>query len=231
MKRAFTLIELLVVIAIISILAAIIFPVFAKAKAAARATGCLSNVRQLGLGMSLYLPDNDDTYPGTTDGFAGEGIAGGWMFYSKFGDRRAGDFDPKQGSLYPYVKSDGVFVCPADSEGRQAKNSFSMNGCMVKTPFLPGYNAGKVASSIVSPGQLMLLGEEGVYRTSPDEGIPGGTNDGFFHPDWDFLSLRHTGGTHIVFGDGHVKRLTKGQITFEMINDGPTSCLDNPTNN
>jgi prepilin-type N-terminal cleavage/methylation domain-containing protein/prepilin-type processing-associated H-X9-DG protein len=63
MKRAFTLIELLVVIAIIAILAAILFPVFAQAKAAAKATSCLSNVKQMGLGMTMYSTDADDVLP------------------------------------------------------------------------------------------------------------------------------------------------------------------------
>src|SRR5450631_624437 len=63
LKRGFTLIELLVVIAIIAILAAILFPVFAQAKAAAKKTTCLSNLKQIGLGTRMYLADADDSYP------------------------------------------------------------------------------------------------------------------------------------------------------------------------
>src|ERR1700677_1343177 len=62
-KKAFTLIELLVVIAIIAILAAILFPVFAQAKEAAKKTSCLSNMKQLGLADIMYVNDHDDTYP------------------------------------------------------------------------------------------------------------------------------------------------------------------------
>src|ERR1700709_1884993 len=62
-RRGFTLIELLVVIAIIAILAAILFPVFAQAKEAAKKTMCLSNLKQIGLGMQMYLGDADDMIP------------------------------------------------------------------------------------------------------------------------------------------------------------------------
>lgn len=66
-KRAFTLIELLVVIAIIAILAAILFPVFAQAKKAAKKTVSISNLKQLGTGVMLYLADSDDQYPRTME--------------------------------------------------------------------------------------------------------------------------------------------------------------------
>jgi len=93
-KKAFTLIELLVVIAIIAILAAILFPVFAQAREKARATACMSNMKQIGLGMMQYVTDYDEKFPcgvGNSFGF-------GWA-----------------GEIYPYVKSQGVFACPSDT--------------------------------------------------------------------------------------------------------------------
>ena len=66
-KRAFTLIELLVVIAIIAILAAILFPVFAQAREKARATSCLSNLKQLGLAYTQYIQDSDELWPHTRE--------------------------------------------------------------------------------------------------------------------------------------------------------------------
>ncbi len=104
MKRAFTLIELLVVIAIIAILAAILFPVFAQAKEAAKRTACLSNAKQIALSQKMYGTDNDDTLPifhaynttpaPWTDGHLGTEIA-----------------------LLPYVKSKDLFKSPLDSGG------------------------------------------------------------------------------------------------------------------
>lgn len=74
MKKAFTLIELLVVIAIIAILAAILFPVFAQAKVAAKKTAALSNQKQIGLGIILYTTDYDDMYPRNDDCVAGSSL-------------------------------------------------------------------------------------------------------------------------------------------------------------
>src|SRR5882757_4911358 len=92
--KGFTLIELLVVIAIIAILAAILFPVFAKVREKARQTTCTSNLKQLGLGFMQYAQDNDEKFPGSD-----------W-----YGMKWAGH-------IYPYVKSTGVFHCPDDPAG------------------------------------------------------------------------------------------------------------------
>lgn len=104
MRRAFTLIELLVVIAIIAILAAILFPVFAQAKEAAKKAQCLSGAKQLGLAMVMYANDHDDTMPGLLAGVAP--INGGNIFWIPY-DRQ----------IAPYVKNDQIYRCPDDNSG------------------------------------------------------------------------------------------------------------------
>jgi prepilin-type N-terminal cleavage/methylation domain-containing protein/prepilin-type processing-associated H-X9-DG protein len=94
-SKGFTLIELLVVIAIIAILAAILFPVFAKVREKARQTSCLSNEKQIGLGIIQYVSDYDSTFPMACD----TSWHNGWAF-----------------AIQPYVKSDNVFLCPDDSK-------------------------------------------------------------------------------------------------------------------
>ncbi len=105
MRRAFTLIELLVVIAIIAILAAILFPVFAQAKAAAKKTTCLSNAKQLGVATQMYYADFDDVGPLSNSGGIWPNPVG-WGF---------GSPDTVWGQqIQPYVKNWGIYRSPAD---------------------------------------------------------------------------------------------------------------------
>lgn len=115
MKRAFTLIELLVVIAIIAILAAILFPVFAQAKESPKKTVCLSNSRQMGVGVYLYLNDNDDTLPMANyannpgnQPSAFSYLAGGAGGYAAL---NWADL------IQPYTKNYQLFHCPDDQSG------------------------------------------------------------------------------------------------------------------
>jgi prepilin-type N-terminal cleavage/methylation domain-containing protein/prepilin-type processing-associated H-X9-DG protein len=96
-KKGFTLIELLVVIAIIAILAAILFPVFAKAREKARQITCASNEKQLGLGFLQYSQDYDEKWPQMGGNPNGNTLGQGWG-----------------GQIYSYVKATGVYHCPDD---------------------------------------------------------------------------------------------------------------------
>jgi len=198
MRRGFTLIELLVVIAIIAILAALLFPVFARAKNAAKDAVTISNLKQLGAAMALYTADCDDVLPQSTEGNGGTGQEGGWMFYTTFGGDDAGRFDPSRGGLYPYVKSAEVFKSPLDGDANQSRLSFAFNGCLIVPPFRYGINPSLSSTSVADPAGMMLLGEEGVNGDN-------GTNDGFFNPAFDGFSQWHAGGTALLFVDSHAK--------------------------
>jgi prepilin-type N-terminal cleavage/methylation domain-containing protein/prepilin-type processing-associated H-X9-DG protein len=108
-SAGFTLIELLVVIAIIAILAAILFPVFAQAREKARQTSCLSNTKQLALGVLMYVQDYDEAFPvtGVYD-FDANDLQAGWA-----------------GRLDPYLKNLGILRCPSDGGGTNGYSGWS----------------------------------------------------------------------------------------------------------
>ena len=118
-KRAFTLIELLVVIAIIAILAAILFPVFAQARAKARGIACLSNVKQIGTAMMMYVQDYDETTPSAR--------GGGWEWWTE---------------MVPYMKSTDLLMCPdrpiSGARTQGALNSTCVSG-LYQLKGYPGY--------------------------------------------------------------------------------------------
>jgi prepilin-type N-terminal cleavage/methylation domain-containing protein len=115
-RSGFTLIELLVVIAIIAILAAILFPVFAQAREKARSASCLSNTKQLALGLTMYVQDYDETFPywswwyssdpGGCPRNDGSAYAGGCNHWESFWFNAS----------YPYVKNAQVYACPSAND-------------------------------------------------------------------------------------------------------------------
>ena len=113
MKKAFTLIELLVVIAIIAILAAILFPVFAQAKQAAKKSADLSNTKQQGTAMQIYLNDSDDVYPSA-------------YYYPNDLNSNAG-YVHWSGMLQPYIKNIDIFVSPGDPLNGMAPTCYAGN--------------------------------------------------------------------------------------------------------
>jgi prepilin-type N-terminal cleavage/methylation domain-containing protein/prepilin-type processing-associated H-X9-DG protein len=122
-RNGFTLIELLVVIAIIAILAAILFPVFARARENARRTSCLSNLKQIGLGMMQYTQDYDERYapafswdPNTGYPNALDTDISHPSGYFTINNGISGHYKSWTDAIFPYVKSTQIFVCPSDSQ-------------------------------------------------------------------------------------------------------------------
>ena len=182
-RRGFTLIELLVVIAIIAILAAILFPVFARAREKARQTSCLSNLKQLDLGFMMYVQDYDEMLPGPAPL---NPAAMGWGYYGHWVPASVPPMAVEQGGLYPYVKNAQLFLCPSDANGAAKRLSYSMNANC-------GFQAIARANQ---PAETILLVDESATL-----------DDGYFAPGADQPSWAHNGGCNFAFLDGHAKWL------------------------
>jgi prepilin-type N-terminal cleavage/methylation domain-containing protein len=225
LRHGFTLIELLVVIAVISILAAVLLPVFSQAREKARQIVCVSNLRQLGLGFTLYTEDNDDTYPNALPGGTDDPhwVAPGasdagypvqfWMSLTGYtnGDAATTVFNPAHGSIYPYVKNVNIYRCPDDGDASKAGDSYAYNSCLT-VPNGPTHDTlwpGKSMGAVDQPSATLLLAEEGTEEGTlgTDDGLfnlfnGGGDGRGYNAVDY---SGRHTDGSCVLLADGHVK--------------------------
>jgi prepilin-type N-terminal cleavage/methylation domain-containing protein/prepilin-type processing-associated H-X9-DG protein len=223
--KGFTLIELLVVIAIIAILAGLLFPVFARAKAAAGDAKTISNVRQLAMAYLLYINDSDDVYAPAVDGKFGTGLIGGWIFYSVFGGDAAGTFDPSKGVIFPYVTSALVYQSSADKDAPKSHNSFAFNGYLAPSTGT-GFNPAVSSTSVQYPATTMLLGEEGCGEPALiGYGYVNGTNDGYFNPAVDHFAEFHPGGAAIAFCDGHAKIVQAADHFVETVCGTTVQCF------
>lgn len=135
-RAGFTLIELLVVIAIIAILAAILFPVFAKARERAKLSACLSNQKQLYTAVVTYSDDCDGKMPFGISFYDGAGRPGIEQYV---GDYRQRKYSLLYTYLVPYVKNDGIFQCPSDNS--ETLNTLSHKRDQVTYRFNP-YGSG-----------------------------------------------------------------------------------------
>lgn len=200
MRTAFTLIELLVVIAIIALLAAILFPVFAQAREKARQTACLSNMRQMGLGVQMYTQDYDERVP-----LAATATATGFLNWHNLMD--------------PYVKNTQIWACPSyngpirDIYGNfvchYGYNSFYLNRGVDPANIYTLNNAPGVSlGAIAQPAHCVLIGEDrGTVGKLPENHLttyllPPSQADADY---WGRPDPRHTGGCILTLMDGHAK--------------------------
>ncbi len=201
LRSGFTLIELLVVIAIIAILAAILFPVFARARENARRASCQSNLKQIGLGFLQYTQDYDERLPSVTDGSNTANVDAVWNPYTNFGSSTV-VFSMKDSSLQPYIKSTQIWVCPSDSNASRSGDSYSSNSCAFALTPVDGRKPGKSLAAFEDTSRWMLLSEE---AQSGQEAATS-TDDGYFSlAVGNSFSTRHLEACNISFLDGHVK--------------------------
>lgn len=232
-SRGFTLIELLVVVAIISVLAAILFPVFARARENARRASCLSNLKQIGLGIMMYVQDYDEKYPYSrknTFGTKPPTEAGGvWT----------ANYWYWQQMIYPYTKSLQVYFCPSSPGPGLSGGSGSLSPPSKNAIFYNyGVNLLVIRSSdpvlslasVVSPSSVYMVMDSSQWQLTakalgasgfgyvPGMGTLGVTaTESTIHPlDWD--KARHFDGVNMAFADGHVKWLTTKTVYQENLN-------------
>jgi prepilin-type N-terminal cleavage/methylation domain-containing protein/prepilin-type processing-associated H-X9-DG protein len=211
MRRGFTLIELLVVIAIIAILAAILFPVFAKAREKARQASCESNIKQLCLGMLMYVQDYDERFPFEVycnqPGFPNMC----WDVYMHYFN--------DNGFIMPYIKNTAIWNCPS----QDAPNGYyGQNGC-----WQPAYGYNKQLARVSDAkltyaAQIVLFADSYGIRWFPytQAGACCGSNAwhhriGQSAQAGEGADGPHNEGANIGFADGHVKWMKISAIPDE----------------
>jgi prepilin-type N-terminal cleavage/methylation domain-containing protein/prepilin-type processing-associated H-X9-DG protein len=240
-RKAFTLIELLVVIAIISILATILFPVVTRARENASRASCMSNLQQIGFGVMMYVHDYDERYPlayesisqTPPDGYSWNRVSTSLWFWQQI--------------IYPYTKSDQLYVCPSAAvtpispSGKPGPyyGSYGVNSLVIRR----GDQRALSLAELDVPSTTYMVMDSGGYRIfpigAPSLTVPQGpfwylpgtgpgtaanlTRSGvdFSVADAmnaDFCRGRHNGGVNVAFADGHVKWLKSDAVYTQAAN-------------
>ena len=243
MKKAFTLIELLVVIAIIAILAAILFPVFAQAKAAAKKTVDLSNVKQTSLASLMYSGDSDDNFVANGEGNV-PASAGDWTGLQPFTGESGGYWGPYGAGAggtgaplgfmdplasqnwgretQPYVKSMDMMVSPGAKDDTEARFAPSKLAGAGKTSYvMNGCVSNRSQTAVSKPGEQIVF-QSRATTTREAIAVPRrakfadgwtGTND----TDLWWVGYNFSDGGNYGFADGHAKFMKHSQVKFKNL--------------
>ena len=206
--RGFTLIELLVVIAIIAILAAILFPVFAKAREKARSISCLSNEKQIALGMLMYTQDYDEYFPASTY-FPGISVVDGVYVNT-------------MQLTIPYIKAKNIWACPSNPYNKYSMNyatdnnafcSYALNMQLFDSV---NYKAPHSQAFVDKPSNKIMVAESVAYANGSGA-PPNGNGAGYTSLGWSYWTsndqqgfpteafCHNTGTMNVAYIDGHAK--------------------------
>ena len=201
-RRAFTLVEILVVIGIILLLAGLLFPVFTRAREGGKRSTCLSNMKQMGLGLTQYAQDNNRRYPPLPPLGAGGSPEGdqGWAL-----------------TIANLVRSDPIFQCPSEknSSPDAGFTDYWMNSALL----------GQSDVKMRQPANVILNGDGNAQ--SVDYAL-GAVDMPPYGAPWDFqadYASRHLGGANYSFADGHAKFLKPDQVSVTAPPDGKNYTL------
>ena len=237
-KRAFTLIELLVVIAIIAILAAILFPVFAQAKLAAKKTSDLSNLKQQSLSQLMYAGDSDDV------SVCQWRDSGGWLYWFAGSGKPLGFMDPTEGQNWsretmPYVKSLSMYVNPGGVNDPNPNYGYlTTPGAGNGSYMANGIVLGVSQTSFADPANTLYLTDKATTTREsiiqPTPLYPLGTPLIANGIDINWSGISFNSGANIAWADGHAGYKKRQAVTFRnygiygMVHCFGASCTDVP---
>ena len=235
--KGFTLIELLVVIAIIAILAAILFPVFAQAREKARSTSCLSNIKQLSMGVAMYVQDYDETFPHFDSNGPQMEIPAGGCFPGF--EEGGGCWWSWMQTSYPYHKSLQIYQCTSRPHAAAPiyRGNYGSNSNILTAPPAEGGNGPVALAALGRPTERILALDSGAYTVNQDS-LRGACGNFWYIPgtvpanydlntspacSWghypmyqelrgDAVTGRHTNGVNIGYADGHAKWLKSSAL-------------------
>jgi prepilin-type N-terminal cleavage/methylation domain-containing protein/prepilin-type processing-associated H-X9-DG protein len=237
-SHGFTLLELLIVVAIIGLLAAILFPVFARVRENARRGRCQSNLKQIGLGIQMYTQDYDDRYPqasykDTSYSGVDNPPPGGWVSDYSRGLQQVAWHN----LIEPYTKNSQIFICPSTPKltvkngiKNLAEGQVGINLALIQRRNSWNDAAPNSLSRVVSPVGTYAVFDCGTNILNPGEAVTPSGENGYLpgagpyagslassqaYKQNDFQNGRHFGGVNMLFADGHVKWLKSELVVAE----------------